>query len=244
MSKSFDALLKEIEKNKEIASMSLDNPDPRTYTTKLGHVKRAKENLKELFLQYRKEVSNRAVFILTKGANSDSFVNIATGDDFGCFSVNAEALYEEIASKISSRYYEDQPSSPALFDLLMSSFNDICDEIGIIGYPAVLFDAKYKRRLKTKDDLVNLIKDAFNDKVGSDLVGLYAIDKVARKALEKGYDGKTIPIIITTKDKELVNDLDKTLKNLTKSVFKISTSKEQTQETVEESLLKIRENLK
>ena len=140
MSRSFDVLLEEIKKNREIANLSLENPDPRTYTTKLGQIKRAKENLKELFLQYRQEVSNRAVFILTSGKHADSFIEIATGDEFGCFSTPAKSLYEEIASKISSRYYEDQTSSPALFDLFMSSFNDICDEIGIIGYPAVLFE--------------------------------------------------------------------------------------------------------
>lgn len=244
MSRTFEALIKDIEKNKQIAATSLDELDPRTYTTKLGHIKRAKENLKELSLQYRTEVSARAIFILTDGKQSESFIDVATGEDFGLFAVKAEALYEDIVSKISSRYYEDQPASPAVFDLLMSSFNDVCDEIGIIGYPAVLFDAKYKRRLKSKEDLINLTKEAFNDMVGSDLVGLYAIDKVAKEAINKGYNGKTIPIIIHTVDKELTKELEQSLKNITPNVFKVSTVKKHTQKTVEESLLKIREKLK
>ena len=242
--RSFEALMKEINKNRTLANMVLENPDPRTYTTKLGHQKRAKQNLEELYLEYRKEVMSRAVFILTKGSQSQSFVDVATSDEFGCFEVDAEKLYEEIASKVNKRYYDNQVSSPALFDLFMSSFNDICDDIGIVGYPAVLFESKYKRRLKNKEDLINLIKEAFNDKVGSDLVGLYAIDKVSRKAINEGYGGKTIPIIIHTTDKSLTDTLEKTLKNINRNVFKVVTSKKQNTKLVGEKLVKIKAGLK
>lgn len=241
--RGFDSLIKDIDKNKQIASLDLGDADPRTYTTKLGHVKRAKQNLKDLFLEYRKEVMNRAVFILTKGSQAKSFIDIAL-EEYGCFHVNGDALFEDIISRVNKRYYDDQISSPALFDLLMSSFNEVCDEIGIIGYPAVLFESKYKRRLKSKEDLLKLTKQAFNDKVGSDLVGLYAIDKVAREAVNNNYNGKTIPIIISTKDKELIKELNTSLKNITANVFEVNTARKQTQKTVESKLLKIKEQIK
>lgn len=241
--RSFEALIKDIEKNKVVAAMEIGDADPRTYTTKLGHIKRAKQNLEDLFLDYRKEVMNRAVFILTKGAQADSFIEIATSE-YGCFSVNGDALFEDIISRVDKRYYENMTSSPALFDLLMSSFNDVCDDIGIIGYPAVLFDSKYKRRLKSKEDLLQLTKEAFNEKVGSDLVGLYAIDKASREAVNQGYNGTTIPIIISSNDKELIGELSKSLKSITGNVFEISTTKKQTQKSVEEKLVKIKEKIK
>jgi len=184
------------------------------------------------------------VFILTKGAQSESFIDVATGEDFGCFEVEADILYNQILLKVDKRYYDNQTSSPALFDILMSSFNDVCDDIGIVGYPAVLFDKKYSRRLKTKDDLLQLTKEAFNDKVGSDLVGLYAIDKVARKAVNEGYEGTTIPIIIHSKDSKLIDELEVSLKNINQKVFKISTTKKQTAEDVEKHLTKSRKGLK
>lgn len=241
--RSFETLLEDIKKNQEIANLKIENPDPRTYTTKLGHIKRAKENLKSLFLDYRKAVMNRAVFILTKGSQSQSFVDVAT-QEYGCFDVDAEALYEAIISQVNERYYQNQTSSPALFDLLMSSFNDVCDQVGIIGYPAVLFEAKYRCQLKSKEDLLKLTKEAFNDKVGSKLVGLYAVDVAARKAVEQGYDGKTIPIIIQTPDKDLIKSLSSSLKTITPNVFTVSTTKKQSQKLVEEKLLKIKESIK
>lgn len=242
--RSFDALIKDIEKNREIANLDVGtNADPRTYTTKLGHVKRAKQNLEDLFREYRKEVSKRAVFIVTDGSKADSFTEIANAE-YGCFSVDGDAVFEDIISRIDKRYYDNQVSSPALFDLLMSSFNQVCDDVGIIGYPAVLFESKYKRRLKSKEDLLALTKEAFNDKVGSELVGLYAVDRVSRKAVNDGYNGKTIPIIIHSKDKDLIKLLSTSLKTISPNVFEIDTSKKQTQKTVEEKLLKIKEQIK
>ena len=242
--RSFDTLIKEIEKNKVIANTDITkNIDPRTYTTKLGHVKRAKQNLEDLFLEYRKEAMKRAVFILAKGSQSKSFVDIAKSE-YGCFSVGADEIYEEIISKVNERYYDDQTSSPALFDILMSSFNDICDEVGIIGYPAVLFESKYKRRLKNKKDLLKLTKEAFNDKVGSELVGIYAVDKASQEAVNEGYNGKTIPIIITSKDNSLMKELSSGLKKLNSNVFEVNITKKQNQKLVEEKLLKIKEQIK
>lgn len=242
--RSFEALIKDIEKNKTIANTVIENPDPKTYTTRLGKQKRAKQNLDDLFLEYRTEVKNRAVFILTKGKQSQSFIDIAISEDFGCFEVSADDLFAEIAGKVDKRYYDNQTSSPALFDILMSSFNDIADDIGIIGYPAVLFGKQFSRRLTSKEDLIQLTKEAFNEKVGSDLVGLYAIDKVSRKAVNEGYGGTTIPIIIHTEDKELTEELNSSLLRVSKNVFKISTTKKETVKTVQNKLLKIREGLK
>lgn len=242
--RSFEALIKDIEKNRTIASTDISDSDPKTYNARLGKKKRAKQNLDDLFLEYREQVTNRAVFILTKGAQSDSFIDVATGEDFGCFEVEADILYNQILQKVDKRYYDNQTSSPALFDILMSSFNDICGDIGIVSYPAVLFESKYKRRLKNKEDLLQLTKEAFNDKVGSDLVGLYAIDKVARKAVNEAYEGTTIPIIIHTKDNKLADDLSVTLKNINQNVFKVPTTKKMKSEEVGKHLMKIAKSLK
>lgn len=240
---NIEYLIKEIKKNKELAEMKIEEVNPQRYTTQLGKIKRAKENLKSLYESYRNEVKQNTVFIVLKGKQGKSFIDIATGENYGCFEINADKLYEDIASKVNSRYYQDQTSSPTLFDILMSSFEDICDDLGIIGYPAVLFESKYQRRLKSKEDLIELTKEAFNEKVGSELVGLYAVDKVARKAVNEDYEGKSIPIIIHSKDNKLIDELSVTLNNVSRNVFKISTTKKQSKKLVEEKLLEISKNI-
>jgi hypothetical protein len=241
---SFESLIKEIEKNRTIAETPIpEDADPRTLTTRIGHQKRAKQNLQDLFLDYRKHVAQNAVFILTSGKQDKSFIDLAT-EEYGCFEVSADEVYEKIADGINPRNYMNSSATPGLFDMLMSVFNDICDEVGIIGYPAVLFESKYKRQLNSREDFVMLVKEAFNDKVGSDLVGLYAINKVAGKAVNEGYSGTTIPVIIHTQDKELTTELESTLKKVSPNVFKVSTTKKATAKSVEEKLVKIREGLK
>lgn len=240
---NFESLIKEINRNRELASRAIpEDADPRTLTTRIGHQKRAKQNLKDLFLEYRNHVRQNAVFILTSGKQHESFTSIAT-EEYGCFAVNADEIYERIADEINPRNYINTSASPGLFDMLMSVFNDICDEIGIMGYPAVLFESKYKRQLKSKEDFVNLIKEAFNDKVGSDLVGLYAVHKVSRLGIDSGYSGTTIPVILYTEDKSLTENLESSLKNVNPNVFKVSTAKKHTKKSVEEKLVKIREDL-
>lgn len=242
--KSFESLIKEIEQNKTIAETEIPlDADPRTLTTRIGQQKRAKQNLEDLFLEYRKHVGLNSVFILTKGKQYESFAQIAR-EEYNCFSVNADELYNFIADQIDPRNYTNVSAGPGLFDMFMSIFNDVCDQIGIISYPAILFESKYQRKLSGREDVIKLIKEAFNEKVGSEIVGLYAIDQVAKKAIESGYSGTTIPVILHSEDSELTETLENSLKNITQNVFMVSTTKKQTAKLVEEKLVKIKESLK
>lgn len=241
--KTFEDIVKEIKHNKGIAEMVIgEDSDPRTLTTKIGQKKRAKQNIEDLFLEYRDHVRQNAVFILTEGKNADSFIELAE-KDFGCFSVNARELYEKISDEIHSRHYNGVSTAPNLFDMIMSVFNNYCDQIGIVGYPFLTFGSKYSRRLNNKDDLINLIKESFHDLVGSQIIGLYAVDVVAKKAIEEGYGGTTIPIILHTGDKDLTDRLKTALLEVNKNVFVVNTSKKQTEKTVQDKLLDIRNKI-
>ena len=241
---SFESLIKDIQKNREAAMVVIpEDADARTLTTRIGLKKRAQQNLEDLFLDYRNHVTSNSVFILPKGKQSDKFVELAT-EEFSCFDISGDELYNIIADGVDKRYYDNQVSSPALFDIFMGVFNDICNTIGIVGYPVVLFDSKYSRRLTSREDLVNLIKEAFNGTVGSELAGIYAVDKVARKAIEKGYSGTTIPIVIHTEDKALSDSLAVSLKKLSPNVFQVPATKKQESKTVQDVLVKIKKQLK
>lgn len=242
--RSFESLIKEIEHNRTIAKKEIpEDADPRTLTARIGQQKRAKQNLEDLFTEYRKHVSLNSVFILTKGKQYESFTEIAT-KDYGCFNVSADELYELMANEIDPRNYTNVTATPGLFDMFMNIFNNYCDQVGIVSYPVIHFDAKYSRHLKGKEDLLKLMKEAFNDKVGSEIVGLYAIDVVAKKAIENGYTGTTIPIILHSEDNSLTESLEKSLKNISKNVFTVSTAKKQNAKLVEEKLVEIKNSLK
>jgi len=251
-------LVQVIQKKKEIASLKVDHEHFATRTTKKGKIKRAKEDLTELFLQYREALKNRAVFILTSGTETDKFVKLAE-KNFGCFSVNADKFYSDLADQINPRLYTNHKASPGLFDLLSSHFEARAQAIGIIGFPALIFESKYNKILKGKEDLLKLTKRAFNDKIGSEVVGLDAIDLVAQKAVNELYEGKIVPIILHSEDQDLIKELSSGLRNITPNVFIVSAGDLENEElknktlskitkvtkkSVEESLVKIKENLK
>lgn len=241
---SFESLIKDIEKNRKLAMAEIpEDADPRTLTTRIGHKKRAKQNLEDLFADYRSHVTENSVFILPKGKNSDTFTSIAK-EEFSCFEVDGDEFYNVIADGVDKRYYENQVSSPSLFDIFMGVFNDVCDDIGVISYPILNFEAKFSTRLTSREDLVKLIKRAFNEKVGSEMVGIYVVNKVAKMAIESGYSGTTIPIVIHTEDKELSDELSTGLKRVSPNVFQISTAKKQESKTVQDVLVKIKKSLK
>jgi hypothetical protein len=246
-----------IQAKKDLIAMEKDIiniEDPTAQRMKLGHIKRAKEDLKQLFMDYRRELQSRAAFIVVTGGKSDKFAKTAE-DDFGCFSVDAEEFYRQIADQVPEVVYKGKTANQSLFEHLMARFEDRALNIDIIGYTPMLFESKYRKVLKDKDAMIELFKIAFNDKVGSEVVGLDAIDKVSEKAVNEGFAGKTVPIVLYTKDKALVSDLLANLGKLTNNVFLVTTGedldekllqkstasvKTATKKQVEESLLKVR----
>jgi len=241
---SFESLIKDIEKNRVLAKAEIPlDADPRTLTTRIGHKKRAIQNLEDLFFDYRTHVKDNSVLILPKGKQSKSFVDIAK-EEFACFEISGDEIYEKIADGVDKRYYENMVSSPSLFDIFMGVFNDICDEIGITSYPIVSFESKFSTRLTSREDLVKLVKQAFNDKIGSELVGIYAIHKVSKQAIEDGYSGTTIPVVIHSSDNDLLDSLALTLKALSPNVFQVPATKKQDSKSVQDSLVKIKKSLK
>lgn len=260
MNNSLESIVKLMEEktklaNEEKALNEINNPYLKR--NKKGQITRAKEDLKELEIQYRSEVKNRAVFILVTGSQYENFSKMAE-EEFGCFSINAEEFYKDIVEKIPSRLYTNYISSPSLFDHIASNFENRAIDIGIVGYTALIFESKYKKLLKNKEDALELVKQAFNDKVGSEVVGLDAIDKITPKAIKEQFIGKTVPIVLYSKDESLIKTLSKDLKRISNNVFIISAGSKITKEikdnsliaiktvdkeNLEKSLLKIKENL-
>lgn len=227
---------------------------------KQGHINRAKLDLEELYREYRKELQTSSLFILVTGSqkNIEKYNKIAESD-FGCFPTDAELLYNEIMEKVPARLYVNQHASPSLFDHFAARFEDRALEIDIIGYPPLLFESKHKKPLKDKADATELMKRAFNEKVGGEVIGLDAIERVTLKAVNENFAGKFCPIVLHTTDPVLVRELERDIKrSVTKNVFVVTLGskndegvqnvsltniKTVTKESVESSLLKVKENL-
>ena len=255
---SLQKLVDTINVKKALAN-SEPGEDPRNYAAKKGHIQRAKLDLEELYMEYRKEVQSRALFIIVSGTQAEKFAKIAE-EEFFCYQMDSDGFYEDLVSEVHERLYTNQTASPSLFDILGGTFERRAMDIGIIGYPALIFESKYKKFLKNKEDLLFLAKKAFNEKVGPEILGLDAVEKISTLAINSEDDEKKVlkkfPIVMVTKDESLVKDLAKGLSFVSNSVYIISAGtvkdkgvkensvtslKSTTKATVEKSLVKINE---
>jgi hypothetical protein len=107
--------------------------------------------------------------------------------------------------------------------------------------------------------MLKLAKAAINDKIGGEIVGLDALYKITPRVIDSGLSGKTIPVILYSEDPSVVEELSKGLKrSLSRNTFILSTGtkvekklkdmsldviKSVDAESVEKSLLKMKENL-
>lgn len=258
---SLESIVDTIKQKKKVAEVDLSQIDPRTRTAKKGHVVRAKEDLKQLYLDYRKALLLRSTFILVTGTKTqlDKFVKLSE-NEFGCFPISGEAFYDEILDQMPKQYFQKSVDNH-FFGFFMAKFGDLALDLDIIGHRPMAFHSKYaSANSKGREGATNVIKRAFNEQVGGEVVGLYAIDRVARKAANEEFKGKVCPIVIYSQDSELIKELEKDLKReLTINTFAVTVGskvdktvkeialtniKSATKESVEKSLLKIKENLK
>ena len=249
-------LSEEIKKQTAIAN-SDPGQDPQTRRIRQGNIMQAKEQLKDLRLNYRKQLLNSAIFLIVTGDQSQKFAETAE-DKYSCFSVNAEDFYNELISKVPTVLYENKISSGNLFDHISTALEDKARAMDIVSYPALIFESKYKKQLKDKKDLLALTKSAINDKVGSEMVAIDAMDKIAEKVMNSDLSGKTVPVVLYTTDSSQIEELAKGIKrSLTRNTFIISTGEvdektknvsfdsveKVTAKAVEKSLLKLKQTL-
>lgn len=253
---SIQDVMEEINKTKAIAEMD-PGTNVQTRRVRMGKIKQAKSKLEELYMEYRKEVRNNSIFIVASGTEAQGFADSAK-KDFDCFTLQADSFYENLLDQVPDKLYLNKPASRNMFEHLSARLEDRAREIDIIGYNGIYFEGKYKRNLKTKEDALQITKEAINKKVGAEIVGLDAIERISIESVNKGFQGTTVPIVLYTNDEKLTQDLLKDLKRLTKNVFFVKSGdiKEKsltalaindinkaTKENVKETLLKIKSNI-
>ncbi len=249
---------KEIKTQQKIAE-SDPGTEPQTRRMRLGNIMQAKEKLQGLRLEYRKQILANAVFIVATGPEAKKYASVAEKSG-GCFSVNVEDFYKGLIKDVPAALYVDKTSSGNLLEFISNSLEEKARTLDIVSYPGIVMESKYKKVLKDEKDLLALTKTVINEKVGSEIVGIDAADRITAKLLKSKNSGKIVPIVLQVNDSSIAEDIAKGLKrSLTRKTFIVSagseieegilnisfdTMSEATEENVENSLLKINKELK
>ena len=211
---SLSTILKEIETHRPNSLIDVDKGPKEMYGGRRGLKLNATESIKRLRLQFRTELMAQVAFIVVTGSNRDKFTEVASTDEFGCFSVDPDDFFKDLTSRIDKTLF-GRETTRNLFNIATNVLEDKALELDINSYPMLHFGEKYNTTARTPEEFVPIIRNAVTEQVGSELVGVNAVYSVVDKAIEKGYNATVTPIILNTPDEQFALDLFKNLKKHT-----------------------------
>lgn len=221
---SLSLILDKINEQKTIAEQDLHSVHPKSYPYKKGQVQSAKAKLEQLYIDYKNELLKNAVFILVTGDQSETFANIAE-EKFKCFSVEGKSLFKEILSEVNPQVYVNKKINAFVFEVIGNILEDKLKALDVVSYNQLLFNSKYSRIVKNEEEMLNVVSSAIAEIVGLEVVGLDALEKVTKQAVNKNYKSRIVPILVHNNDETFINEALQGLKKLTQRVAVVSAGK-------------------
>lgn len=221
---SLSRVLEEIKNVKPLAEEDISSGPRETYAGREGRKRNAIDRMKTLKERYIEELRLSSVFIFVVGSYKDQFSELAA-KEFNCFSADPEELYKDLANRLPAELYDNKTPTANLFDIMSRHLEDKANEMQVLGYPLITMKQEYFRAINGKEDFVNLIKEAINDQVGSEMAGLCIIRSLADKAIDTGHGSKITPIVLATDDEKLVLDLNSSLGRIGARSFLVAAGK-------------------
>jgi len=212
---SLTQTMEQIKANLPFTTENLDDPNlPReTLPARRGRKARAIDQMKTLKRDYRQGLLQSAIFIVTTGSEKDAAAKLAT-EKFGCFSANPNDFYEQLANRIPEALWKGKESMVNLFDVIGRHLYDMAVDLDLNEYDQLIFKQEHYVSIKTREDLVSLLKKAINAQVGAEIVGIQAVTSIVDTAIEKGHTKIATPIVLATDDEKLALDLETSLRRL------------------------------
>lgn len=207
---SLQQVLEQIKVVKPLAEEDISVGPRETYAGREGRKRNAVEQYKALKEEYINELRTSAVFILVSGSLKEQFSETAQ-KEFGCFSSDSEGFYKELANRLPEELYKSKTPASNLFDVLGRHLEDKAQEMNIVGYPQLIMKQQYFKAINSKEDFVSLIKQAINEQVGSEIVGIHVTRALSDAAIMANHSSMLTPIILTTDDEAFALDLNNTL---------------------------------
>jgi hypothetical protein len=214
---SLQTVLAEIKKAKVFADEDTNGGEASTLNARRGRKNQAIEQLKVLKRDYKQQLIQNTVFIIATGSERDEFSRTAT--ELGLFVADPEAFYKDLAGRVPEVLYKGKEGVSNIFDVLGRHLEDKMMELDINEYNQLLFKAQYAQKIDSVEDFAQLIKKAINDQIGSEIVGVQAIDSLVDQAIERSHAEKYTPVVLTTNDEAFALQLSRDLERLTTRVF-------------------------
>lgn len=221
---------------REDASEELEAVDPRLRSGAEGRIRQAKIDVVTLEARYLSEIVKNVVVIAVAGAGAEDFGKIAE-DKFKTISVDYFKILNDIASSVEHRGGRKTYSTNEHL-MVLDELNKAKMTYGILRLPV----------LQPRFEVVGIdmpIRETLYKNLayqyGSTLYTAVIKSEAARQALEKGFTGNTLALVVYNYDQEL--GIDTSI--LPNPAAGLLVSKEDVSETsVKKTLTQVRDSLK
>lgn len=221
---TLQSILGSIEQLKPVADMDPAIGPYETAVGRRGQKMLAIEQISNLKLEYKKILTATGVFILVTGPAREAFSSMAGSEAFECFVVDPDDFYRGLISKINPSLFGRERTS-YLFQQVQDALYDRAMQLGVDSYNSLQYSNDYSAYVKTPEEFLPIVRQAFNRQVGSEMVGLHIIDTLVGQAIERGHAASVTPIVVDCSDEALAIDLSANLPSLFKNVFLVSAGK-------------------
>lgn len=239
---SLQRIMNEIKKTKQFANEEVLDEPRETLGGRLSRKRKAQADMRSLTEEYRIELLRSAVFVLVTGETHEQFVKIAS-EEMKFFSADVNQFYSDIASQVSPQLYDGKESNPNLLDVVSRVLETKALEVGILGYPMIMFKQEHRRVIRGKSEFISLVKQIISAQMGTEVIGIQAAKSILNKAIDMGHDAKTTPILLSVSDETELKQLIVGLSRLTKSIAIVRSNIEATTTSVRSALASVKSQL-
>lgn len=203
---SLQNVLAEIKTLKPFAEEDVNSGPSETLNGRRGRKSQAIETLKRLKRDYKKQMLDSAMFIISVGSGQNEVAKLAV-EEFGLFVTSPETFYKDLSARVPPALYLNKKGTSNVFEVLGRHLEDKMMELDLDQYNQLIFKAEYAESISSADQLTALIQKAINSQIGSEIVGVQAVNSLIDEAIERGHQDNVTPIVLTTSDAKLAQDL-------------------------------------
>lgn len=188
-------------------------PNPGTIQTHKARQRAAELRLPDVTKDYRKALLSHIIPVLVTGSSAEDFVKVAS-EALGVISVDGEALFKTLASKMPTEASSGKMTTKVVVDILGRHFNDIAIDSDVIEYPQIIYKNSKGFVITKKSDLDRLIKKIITEQVGAEMSTIYNLKDISDKALEMEFDGGKLPVLMSVSDASVIDSIFESQKRL------------------------------
>jgi hypothetical protein len=144
---------------------------------------------------------------------------------FKCFSLEADVMFAEIVEQLSPQLYENKILSSSVFDIVGNVLENRMKQLDIVSYNSLMFSSKFSRNIKDKKEMIQAVREAVSDVVGGEVIGMDALERVSKDAVNKNYKSRIVPILLRTNDEQFIMKMSDSIRLVNPRVVRVAAGK-------------------